>query len=86
MRIEASCARMSPIARSGTRTLARMIEVISGFSLPARKIFTNGNCSPSEKISRVTPPNCPPMSCQCAIEQENAISSPSLKIGKVKIK
>ncbi len=83
VRIADSWARKSPIARDGTRTLALMMSVISVFSTPARKCLTNGSCSPSEKISRVMPPNCPPISCQCAIDEENATSSPSLKIGSV---
>ena len=44
-----------------------------------------GICRPSEKISVVAPSRVPPTSGQCAMQQENATTSPSWKIGTVKV-
>ena len=78
-------ARKSPIARSGSRTLVRMIETSSSLMTPLRYIFTIGICRPSEKMSVVAPSSVPPTSGQCAMQQENATSSPSQNTGTVNV-
>ena len=59
----------------------RSLEVI----VPRSWYFKIGICRPSEKISVVMPPNVPPMSIQCAMQQANPTSSPRSKIGSVNV-
>jgi len=73
------------MARLGSRTFWRMMSRSVSFTTPRSLSFMIGICSPSENMSVLMPPSMPPMSSQCAMQQEKPTSVPWWKIGSVSV-